>query len=152
MPVHGKDGRPNGLLQQLGYPPVVFRIKRTNRDSSGSQMLEDSIYPLEANSPCTAGHSKLVFFRAPFDIRRCSVNPEQYQRGFPNKPSSLRIGLLLPHISISVLRTGNNTVGIRSPINRRDQFVVLMGGSLAIITLSPWKVAHFRQGYSGYPL
>jgi len=105
-----------------------------------------------ANPPCTAGHSKFVFLRAPFDIRRCSVDPQQHQRGLPNNLPSFWIRLLLPHISVSVLRTGNNTVGIGCPINRGDQFVVLNVKLISDPNLNSGQVAHFGQGHSGYPL
>lgn len=33
VPVHMKDGRSDGFLQELGDPPIVFRIERTDGDS-----------------------------------------------------------------------------------------------------------------------
>lgn len=55
----------------------------------------------------------------------CSVDPEKYQRGFPDEFAALWVESLLPDVCIPVLGCGDYTVGGGSPVDRSDEFIVL---------------------------
>ena len=76
-------------------------------------------------SPGTTGNSKLVLVRAPFHVGGSTVDTKQHKGRFPDRTSGLRIRCLLPDVGIAVLRGGDDTVGVRGPIDRRDELVVL---------------------------
>jgi len=84
-----------------------------------------SMHSNPKDSPSTAGHSEFILLGAPFDVCRCSVDPEQYESGLPDKPSGFRVGLFLPDIGIPILRASNNAIGVGCPINGCNEFVVL---------------------------
>jgi hypothetical protein len=81
------------------------------------------------HSPRTATDSKLVLLRTPLDASRRAVDTQKHQRGLP----SLRGGG--PDVGVSVLRTGDDAVGVGRPRDGGDEFVVL--GELAAGDSSP---------------
>lgn len=54
-----------------------------------------------------------------------AIDSQQYECRLPNQLASLCICGLRPNIRIPVLRSGDDAVRYRSPIDRGDQFVVL---------------------------
>ena len=56
----------------------------------------------------------------------CSpVNPEQYESRFPDNLAGFWVWCLLPDISIPILGSCYDLVGIGSPVDGRNNFVVL---------------------------
>jgi hypothetical protein len=76
-------------------------------------------------------------------VRRSSVYPQEDQCRFPHHNPSFRIGGLLPDISISVLRSRNNTIGIGGPVDGSNCLVVLVGERDVIgdDILAGWKLS-----------
>lgn len=75
--------------------------------------------------PGAARDSELVLLGAPFDVRRRPVDPQEHERRLPHELARLRVNLLLPDVRIPVLRGGDDAVGVRGPVDRGDQLVVL---------------------------
>ena len=66
MPIQGGDGAFYGLLDVLGHPPVVLRVKVADGDET-----------------CARADGKLVFAWAPLDAGCRSVDPQQHQGVLP---------------------------------------------------------------------
>jgi hypothetical protein len=107
VPIDGQDGRPERFLQMLGRPPVVFLVKRTNGDG-----------------PSAVTDGELVFVGAPLDARRGTVDSEEDENGLPFARGFVEG----PDVGVSVLGTGDDSVGARCPGDGGDGFVVLRGG------------------------
>lgn len=102
MPINGKDRTTDRLLEMLACPPVIILLKVTH-----------------SNATSATGNSKLVFIRRPTNKSGCTVDTQEHKAWFPYT------SFLSPHISVTVLRTGHNTVGVGCNINARDNLIVL---------------------------
>jgi hypothetical protein len=76
MPIDREHGRSDRLLQQLGHPPVVLFVERTDRNRAGRLICINFIDDESGGSPCTTRYSKLVFLGTPSDMGGGSVNPQ----------------------------------------------------------------------------
>ena len=105
VPVHSENSRAERLLDVLGYPPVVLLVKRADGDSAR-----------------TRAYGELVLVRRPLDRGGCAVDTEQDKGWLP-------AGLCgRPDVGVTVLRTGDDTVRLRSPRDGRDELIVLGQG------------------------
>ena len=80
MPRQRGDGAANGLLQMLGYPPVVFFLEIANGNDSGSR------------SDC-----EFLFRRRPSNEGSCTIDPKKHKCWLP--PT----GRLFPDVCVAVL-------------------------------------------------
>jgi hypothetical protein len=104
----------------LANPPIALFVKGADTDRAG-----------------TGATGKLVFVWGPADEGCCPVETKENKRGFP-----VPVGLSLPDIRIAlqdisieavvegflgkyVLRTGDDAVGFRGPVNTRNELVML---------------------------
>lgn len=78
------------------------------------------------DAPGTAGNCKLVLVRAPFDVGRCTIDAQQDKGRLPDQVASLGIRSLLPDIRVTILSRCDNAVGVGSPVDGGDLFVVLV--------------------------
>lgn len=101
MPVDLHDGG-FVLLNVLGHPPVVIFFEVTHGNAFGS-----------------ISNSEFVFFGTPFDVSCGSVDTQNYQNGFP------LVVLQGPHVSVTILRARDDTVGFGSPIDAGNNLIVL---------------------------
>lgn len=83
------------------------------------------------SSPGTVTDGKLVLVWAPLDASRSSVDTQENEDGLPPL-----VGWR-PDVCVTILRTGNDTVGVRGPRDRSDELVVL-----------PLAIAHRLRGTS----
>ena len=125
MPVHRKDGRPNGLLEEPGYPPVTLRIERANSNSPKCSLMSYGTLAAQSVVPGTAGNGKLVLVRTPFHVCRCAVDAEQHQSRLPDHMSGLRVRSLLPHIGVTILSRGDDAVRVGGPVDGGNELVML---------------------------
>ena len=77
--------------------------------------------------PRTTRNCELVLIRAPAYVRRSTVDAQQDECRLPNGRARQCILRLCPDIRVSVLRAGNDTVRVRSPVDGSYSFIVLMG-------------------------
>jgi len=100
------------LLDVLADPPVLLLFEVANADKFS-----------------TGGNGELVLFRAPLAVGGGAVETENHKNGLPL--SSFES----PHVSVSVLRARNDSVGLRGPIDRSHDLIVLseLGFELVII-------------------
>lgn len=66
MPGEGEDGRAEGLLDVLGYPPVVLLFKVANGNHTG-----------------TGANGEFSLVRRPTDVCRCTIDPQKNKSGLP---------------------------------------------------------------------
>ena len=90
----------------LGSPPILLDVELADRNSSG-----------------TGCDSKFGFIGRPPHKSRRPVQPEQDQGRCPDIRSTQS-----PHISISILRARYDTVRVRRPSQRSDEFIVTQQG------------------------
>jgi len=90
------------ILDVLRHPPIVVGLERTDGDEVSS-----------------ASHSKLVLMRRPLDVSGGTVDSEDNKDWLPF------VTRQSPHVSISVLRAGDDTVGLGGPVDTCDDLVVL---------------------------
>jgi len=102
VPVNRKNCR-LVFLDVLADPPIVILFKVANG------------YALS-----TTAYSELVLKWAPLYRGGSTIDTEDYECWLPC------VFLPGPHVGISVLRAGHNTVGLGGPINARDGLVVLL--------------------------
>lgn len=97
-------------------------------------------------APRTRGNRKLVFRRTPLDVGRRSVDTEDDERGLPD-------ALLVqsPDVRVPVLGTGDDPVGLGSPVDGRDELVVLEEGISRCISRSIafWRMKRPDGGGKG---
>lgn len=93
MPVEGEDGR-FVLLDVLADPPIVILFEVADGDALG-----------------TRGDGELVTFWAPLNVSGSTADTKNYESWLPDAI------LELPDISVSVLRAGNDFVGLSAPVN-----------------------------------
>ena len=104
--------------------------------SSNEQIAIALVNPVSDNSngtnetttqvaPSTTSNSKLVFKRTPPNKSSGAIDIQQHQGWFPLRPARLRIGSLRPHVRVPILRSSDDPVRVRCPIDRRDKFIVL---------------------------
>lgn len=108
MPVDTQNGASNRFLELLGGPPLSLVVEGANTDA-----------------PSTRGDCELVLVGRPTDVSGRAIDPKDDESGFPDDFAGGRIGDFSPDIGITILRAGDNTVCLRSPIDRSDNFVVL---------------------------
>lgn len=72
------------------------------------------------DAPSSRGDSKLLLRRRPLDVGRSPVNAEDDERGLPDA-----LVIERPNVGVAILRAGDDPVGVRRPINGRDELVVL---------------------------
>lgn len=125
MPIHGQDRGSDGFLEVFGNPPVTLFIERTHSDRSEYALARGRRYYYAMHTPRTTGNGELVLQGAPPNMSGGTIDSQQYEGRLPNQLAGLSIWGLRPNIRISVLRSGDDTVRHRSPVNRGDQFVVL---------------------------
>lgn len=103
--------------------------------------------------PSTTSNGKLIFERAPLDVRSGPVDSKQDQSRLPDRLAGLRIGSLLPDVGIPILRGGNNAVRVGGPINRCDEFVVLIKtGSIICVCKIGVATTYLRKSLGHLPL
>lgn len=102
--------------------------------------------------PSAACDSELVLLRAPFDVRRRPIDPQEHERRLPHELACLRIDLLLPDIRISVLRGSDDAVGVRRPVDRGDELVVLYTMRSASDMRLIDECTNLRQRHGVHPL
>jgi len=97
------------LLNVLADPPVVLLLEVADRHDLGA-----------------AGHSELVTLRAPLDVSGGAVDTKDNQHRLP-----LLIGIG-PHVSVTILRAGDDTVVDAIPVDASDNTVVLLQNGLSL--------------------
>jgi len=95
------------LLNVLADPPVVLLLKVADRNNLGA-----------------ASNSELVTLRAPLHAGSSTVDTKDNQNGLP---LTLLTG---PHVSVTILRAGNDTVVDAIPVDASDDAVVLLQNGL----------------------
>ena len=95
MPIQGGDGRPNGFLDVLGHPPIVFLLEIANGDQPGSR-----------------SNGEFVLLRTPFDASGSPVDPQQDQILLPGS-----IRKEVPDVSVAISGASHDPVGLGRPIN-----------------------------------
>lgn len=65
---------------------------------------------MSAHPPRTARDGEFILERAPADKSGGTVNAQQDERRLPDEAPSKRVRGLLPHIGISVLRSGHDAI------------------------------------------
>lgn len=103
----------------------------SNEQIAIALVINTSSEPLKSNRkddhiPSTTGYGKLVFKRTPTHICCCAVDPEEDKRWLPDLYTCQRVRSKRPHVGVAVLRGCHNPVGVGSPVNTGDEFVVLM--------------------------
>lgn len=101
MPGYAGYGAPDGLLQVLGYPPIIFFFEVTYGDQSGAG--SDGEFGLRG---------------CPADAGCCAVDAEEDEGWFP----ALRGGF--PYVGVSILRTCNNLAGIGRNVDACHRLVM----------------------------
>lgn len=70
------------------------------------------------HTPRTTSNRELVLQRAPPNMGCSTIDSQQYERRLPDQLAGLSIWGLRPNIRISVLRSSDNPIRHRSPVNR----------------------------------
>lgn len=104
MPCNGEDGG-FVLLDHLADPPVVFLLEIADGDELGA-----------------GSDGELVLVGAPLAADGRPVDTEQNQSGLPRVLGIFCCG---PNVGIPVLRAREDAVGLGSPVDARDELVVL---------------------------
>lgn len=142
VPVDREHSRTDRLLQLASDPPVALGVKRTDTycsiDGTISIILRAREELIDVNAPCTARDRELVLVRTPAYECCSTVDAQQHKRRLPDRCTRLRVLRLLPHIGIPVLRASDDAVGIRRPVNGRNDFVMLQHG-WPILNAKEWN-------------
>lgn len=124
MPIDGQDGRTDGLLEELGDPPVVLGVEGADSDRASEN--EFWTLPEDLDAPSTTSDGELVFLGTPPNMGRSPVYPEQNEGGLPGDFAGLGVGGLLPDVCIPVLGGGDDAVGVGRPVDGGNEFIVLL--------------------------
>jgi len=110
VPCDASDGAAV-LLDVLANPPIVVLLEVADRNNLG-----------------TTGNSKLVTLRAPLHVSGSTVDTKDNQHGLP----LLLTSIVGPHVSVTILRAGNDTVVHTVPVNASNNTVVLSEDMLSL--------------------
>ena len=131
MPGDLDDGR-TMLLDVLGNPPVVVLLKVTDGNNLGAR-----------------SNGELVFVGRPLDVGGGAVDTKDNELGLPGA-----VLLKVPHVGVTILRAGDDTVGLGCPVDASDDRVVLgesvlSDPGLAVVTHDEDLVVVGADGDSG---
>lgn len=101
VPGDAGDGAAKGLLQVLGYPPVVLFLKVA-----------------DGSNPSTASDGELCLVRRPSHTCSGSVDAEEDESGAPGAVGGF------PDVCVAVLRAGDNLARVGSNVDAGDELVV----------------------------
>lgn len=142
VPVDREHSGSDRLLQLACDPPVALGVKRTDTYCSIKDTISITLWTNERliniNAPRTARDCELVLVRTPAYECCSSVDAQQHKCRLPDRCTRLRVLRLLPHIGIPVLRASDDAVGIRRPVNGRNDFVMLQHG-WPILNAKEWN-------------
>lgn len=110
----------------------THQLLSSSNEQTAIALFVDSIHICELSSeaqkqnwpPSAGGNGKFILVRTPPYKCRRTIDPQQHKCRLP-LPLSLRES---PDISIPILRTCNDAVGVWSPIDRGNELVVLVEG------------------------
>jgi len=98
-----------GTLDVLADPPIVVLLKVADRHNLGA-----------------ASHSELVTLRAPLHVGSSTVDTKDNQHGLP------LLAVKGPHVSVTILRAGDDTVVDGIPVDASHNTVVLLQNGLSL--------------------
>jgi len=101
VPGDVSDGR-GVLLDVLGDPPIVIGLERADGDEVSA-----------------TSDGELVLVRGPFDVSGGTVDSKNHKNGLPYVVGKS------PHVSVTILRAGDDTVGLGGPVYTGNDLIVL---------------------------
>ena len=101
VPGDAGDGAAKGLLQVLGYPPVVLFLKVA-----------------DGSNPSTASDGELCLVRRPSHTCSGSVDAEEDESGAPGAVGGF------PDVCVAVLRAGDNLARVGGNVDAGNELVV----------------------------
>lgn len=113
VPFQRQHSRPERTLNVLGNPPVVVLLKRA-----------------DADDPSTGGNGELVLVGTPSHESRSSIQAQEHKGRLPDLSAGLRVRLELPDVRVTILRAGDDAVGLRGPVDTGDELIVFRKGVL----------------------
>ena len=109
VPVEAEDGRAQRLLEVLGDPPVALGVVLAHGDRARARR-----------------DGELLLVGRPAHEGRRAVDAQEDERRLPHGRARLWVRLERPHVGVAVVRARHEAVGLRRPVDRGDELVVLL--------------------------